>query len=191
MRNHRFTIVLAVAALLWPGASPTRAQQARTAPEGEWSIGAAMREDPAPGTVQLSMRYTSERGGFNMTSRQVPMAQLEGLTAAQMASAGTPVRFRIRREAGAFDAEGWFREGRGSGHWTFSADPRFAAELARQGFGEASPQERLSLALHDVGLELVRELARQGYGQLTVAQLVRAGTHGVGLEYLREMSALG
>ena len=64
----------------------------------------------------------------------MPLDRLEGLTAAQLAGAGGPVQFRLRRDAGTFTFEGVLRNGVGAGTFSFAADPGFPAELAKRGF---------------------------------------------------------
>jgi hypothetical protein len=46
----------------------------------------------------------------------------------------------LKRDAGTFSFEGWFKEGIGSGHFTFSPSSSFANELARQGFGKPNDE---------------------------------------------------
>src|SRR5687767_15522298 len=76
------------------------------------------------GKVHLTMHYRRERenGRFNHSSTGFGIAldQLTGLTRDQiMSSAGNVVRFQLKRDAGTFNFEGWFKDGNGSGHFTF------------------------------------------------------------------------
>ena len=67
--------------------------------------------------------FSYNNHGFNVT-----LDQLSGLTREQVMSAtGTNVRFQLKRDAGTFNFEGWFKEGNGSGHFTFSPNSSFAA----------------------------------------------------------------
>lgn len=62
------------------------------------------------------------RGDWNQT-RNVAPESLQGLTREQaFSAAGTHVRFDLRRDAGTFACEGWFRQGSGSGHFNFIPD---------------------------------------------------------------------
>src|SRR5262245_1677234 len=76
--------------------------------------------------IELTMRYSRKRDGGSSnhwssdTSFSVSPDQLVGLTREQAMSAGTQVHFQIKRDAGTFNFEGWFKEGNGSGHFTFS-----------------------------------------------------------------------
>src|SRR5436853_1983146 len=97
-------------------------------------------------------------------------------------SPGTNVNFQLKRDAGTFNFEGWFKEGNGSGHFTFTPNSSFASELARQGFGKPTDEQLLSLAMGDTGFAFINELRVQGYDTSTVEQLVRISNHGVTLE---------
>jgi hypothetical protein len=144
--------------------------------------------------LQLTMRYRREGdNGFSYsnTGFGVTLDQLTGLTRDQVMSSGANVRFQLKRDAGTFNFEGWFKEGNGSGHFTFSPSSSFAAELARQGFGRPTDEQLLSLAMSDTGQAFINELRAQGYDTSTAEQLVRLGNHGVRLEYLQGLKSLG
>ena len=58
-------------------------------------------------------------------------------------SAGSHVQFQLIRDAGTFNCEGWFKDGKGSGHFVFSASPAFAAELQRRLAEQHAPYHEL------------------------------------------------
>ena len=149
---------------------------------GTWEIRPAGTE----GTVHLRLVEVNSSSGSN-----IPITQLEGLTAAQLTGAGGPVQFRLRRDAGTFTFEGVFRGGVGAGTFSFTPDPNFPAELAKRGFARPAALEQYQLARHDVGYAFLDELNKQGYAKPRTSELVRAGQHGVALGYLRDMGALG
>jgi uncharacterized protein (UPF0335 family) len=101
------------------------------------------------------------------------------------------VRFQLKRDAGTFNFEGWFKEGNGSGHFTFAPSSSFAADLNRLGFGQANGEQLQSLAMSDVGFAYINELKAQGYDTATIDQLVRMGNHGVRIDYLQGLKSLG
>ena len=148
------------------------------------------------GKLQLSLRMRRDRDGRSSNNHVgfgIALDQLTGLTREQMmSSSGTSVKFELRRDAGTFHMEGWFKEGNGSGHFTFTPNSSFAADLSRQGFtGNASADQLQSLAMSDVGSAFINELKAQGYDTATVEQLVKMGHHGVKLEYLLGLKSLG
>lgn len=152
------------------------------------------------GQLNRALRYREEKrtrdgqltfSNSNFT-RWVREEELHGLTRGQaFSSAGTQVRFQLRRDAGTFDCEGWFKDGRGSGHFTFLPSAQFASELQRRGAGAPDARQLLALALSDTGLALLDELQAQGYERPDVEGLVSLGNHGVSLEYVRGLGGLG
>ena len=165
--------------------------QARTEDSytGQWVI------EPARDTslLNLTLMYSSEKRGRgqNITSFSTSPEQLRGLTAAQMTSAGANVQFQIVRDAGTFNCEGWFKSGRGSGHYVFAANPAFVAEMRRRNYEAPTDAQMFRLAMSDTGLALLDELQAEGYDRPTLDQLVRMGDHGVRVEYVRALKAQG
>ena len=149
---------------------------------GTWEI----RPSDVKDTVHLRLVERNSSSGTN-----VPIAQLKGLTAAQLTGAGGPVQFSVERDAGTFTFEGLIRNGVGAGTFAFAPNPKFPEELARRGFARPTAGEQYQLARHDVGFAFLDELTAQGYARPQTSDLVRAGQHGVQVTYLREMGALG
>jgi len=149
---------------------------------GTWELEAS----GTAGVVHLRMKE-----GHSSSGNNVPIERLEGLTSAQLAGSGGQVRFRLRRDAGTFEFEGTVRGGVAAGTFSFAADPKFGAELARRGYAVPSPREQYELAKYDLGYAFVDELAAQRYPRPPIAGLVTAGQHGVDTRYLHEMGALG
>jgi beta-lactamase regulating signal transducer with metallopeptidase domain len=170
------------AAALWQTVAAAAKQAAQEHLPGTWEL----RPTGKDGIVHLRLAELNSSNGSN-----VPVDQLEGLTAAQLAGPGGPVQFRIRRDAGTFTFEGVLRNGVGAGTFSFAPDPAFPAGLAKRGFAEPGAREQYQMARHDIGFAYVDELNKLGYAKPATAELVRAGQHGVTLTYLREMGALG
>ncbi|HTG74362.1 MAG TPA: hypothetical protein VMB70_11360 [Terriglobia bacterium] len=165
----------------------TQFAQSKETFTGQWLL--EFNSEPMP--VFLTLRHESDGGGRHDSSQAIPREQLLGLSQAQVSSSGSAVRFQIKREAGNLQCEGWFKEGKGSGHFSFSPDAAFATALKQRGFAVPTAEQQFSLAMHDVGLALLDELKKQGYEQPTLDQLVRIGTHGVRLDYIKGLAALG
>lgn len=192
------TCALAALALSAPVAqrlAPVAAAQAERF-EGQWLVEYKTDE----GKTSLTLRYNENRVGEDgrshqsnwNTTRNVAPDSLQGLTREQAFNAsGTNVRFDLRRDAGTFACEGWFRQGNGSGHFSFVPDPGFAAELTRRGVGTPDARQLFRLAMAEVGLALLDELKSDGYPQPTIDQLVRMGEHGVRADYVRGLKELG
>jgi BlaR1 peptidase M56 len=153
---------------------------------GQWLI------EYKPGTdlVHLSVRYRTG-GGLSDNSYSVPLDQLQGISPSELMADGSAIKFQVRRDPGTFDCEGWFKGGQGSGHFKFSPDPNFAAELRKRGYEAPSIEQQFSMAMHDVSLALVDELNAQGYQRPNLDLLVKVGTHGVRLDYVKGLKTLG
>ena len=98
--------------------------------------------------VHIELRYErkSEKGNHSSSHGfTIDPSLLSGLTREQAMSAGTHVQFQLKRDAGMFNFEGWFKEGNGSGHFTFAPNRSFAADLSAQGFGQATDEQLRSL----------------------------------------------
>ena len=84
---------------------------------GQWLV----EYKPGSEKVQLTLSFREERtdakGGTHTnswnTTNDIEPAKLQGLTREQAFSpGGANVRFQLRREAGTFNCEGWFRNGK-------------------------------------------------------------------------------
>ena len=134
----------------------TAADAIQTAQEnlpGTWELRPTEKE----GVVHLRLMELNSSNGSN-----VPVDQLEGLTAAQLAGPGGPVQFRIRRDAGTFTFEGVLRNRVAAGTFSFSPNPSFPAELAKRGFAKPTAREQYQMARHDIGFAYIDELSKQG-----------------------------
>jgi hypothetical protein len=191
-RHIRLGAVLGLLALLWAcypviDASYSNPQDSGA---GQWLI--EFRTGEAK--VHIEMRYErkSERGTHSSSHGfTLDRSQLSGLTREQAMSGGTHVQFQLQRDAGTFNFEGWFKEGNGSGHFTFAPDRSFAAQLSAQGYGSPSDEQLLSLAMSDTGFALINELKSQGYERPTLDQLIDMGNHGVGVDYVQGLKSYG
>src|SRR5881296_1156571 len=180
----RFAVLLLASFL----AAPVLSAQHTVPSGGQWLIEPGERS----GIVRLTIRYGERRYSDNWNSQDdVPLSQLVGLSAADMRGSGVTVHFKIVRSAGTLDREGWFDDGKGSGHFTYQPNPAFVAELAKRGINAPTAWEQFQMTMAGVGLELVDELARQKYERPTAAELARMATHGVDLEYVRDIGARG
>ena len=154
----------------------------------EWTISPTQ----AAGNVHLSLSSRTRGGGQNMNSTEWPLSDLQGLSPAQLGSAeGTPVRFRIVREAGLIDCEGMMRRERGTGECSFAPDAGYAAALERRGIGRPSVRQQYQLAVSNARMALFEELERQGYERPSIDDLVGAAIHGVTVPYLKDMAEAG
>src|SRR5258707_5664252 len=144
--------------------------------------------------VHIELRYErkSEKGNhWSSHGFSLDPSLLSGLTREEAMSGGAHVQFQLKRDAGTLNFEGWFKDGNGSGHFTFAPDRSFATQLSAQGYGSPSDEQLLSLAMSDTCFALINELKTQGYERPTLDQLVAIGNHGVSVEYVQWLKSYG
>jgi hypothetical protein len=139
--------------------------------------------------LQLELRREGKTGRSNH-SFPVSVAELSGLGASQLVGRAD-VRFELRRDAGTLSFEGRFDEGRGAGHFGFSANPEFADALRRLGHTGLDDEGLFSLAMHDVSRNFIAELADLGYAKLSLDELVSLRIHGASPQFIRELKTEG
>jgi len=145
--------------------------------------------------IRFTLRYTRNDDSccsYSQWNETLPIGsnQLRGLTESVFGSSGTKVEFDVIRDAGTFHCEGWFADGKGSGHYTFNPNGGFVAELVKRKIGAPTSEQLMRLAMNDTSIAFVDSLLTAGY-KFDVAKLVRAANHGVSEEYVNGMSKLG
>ena len=195
LNDTRVKLIAAAAVLSVLWACYTGTQVSYSTPQEETVNQWLIEVGTSGAQIQLTMRTRRENdhsSGFSNSGFRVPFEQLGGLSREQaMSATGSVVQFQLKRDAGTFNFEGWFKAGNGAGHFTFTPNASFAAELNRQGIGKPTDKQLLSLAMHDAGFALINELRSQGFEPFKIEQLVRMGEHGVRLEYVQGLKALG
>jgi hypothetical protein len=176
---------LAVAAGFAPGA-PAAAQQQMT---GEWTA-EFPKEDS--GKVHLSLhRRTPKGNNMNMSGDDFALSDFQGLTREQALGAQTNVRFSLTREAGRFDFEGMFREGKGAGHWTLTPSQAFINSMRERGFGGLTEEKLFASTLMNVRTKTIDDLKANGYELTSVEDVFKVTIFKITPEFIREMQALG
>ncbi len=156
---------------------------------GEWLAEFGNRQDA--NEVQFTVIRRSERGGRHNSSNGIPLGELQGLTRQQAFGARTEVNFRLVREAGTFQCEGVFREGKGAGHWTLTPNQSFISAMQSRGYDRLSEDDLFSAALFDVNIKSIEDLKAAGYDRLSFKELVEASIFEVTGDFAREMRAAG
>lgn len=145
----------------------------------------------ALGKVQLELSYRTPKSR-SRHSRPVPLAELQGLAAAQLSStSGAPARFRIVRDAGAIECDGVFRNGHGTGDCRFVPTPGLASALSKRGIGSPNAEQQFQLAIHGGELAVADELSRQGYKPPSVSQLVETAIFDIDVPFLKALDGAG
>jgi beta-lactamase regulating signal transducer with metallopeptidase domain len=166
-----------------PGApAQTTTPSNRQARTGTWEI----RPVQESGSVHLRMR---EGDGFYGTN--IEIERLNGLASSMLTGSHGSAGFSVRHDAGTFTFVGIFRNGVGSGTYTFTPNTGFADVMVTRGYERPAADQLRALARLDVGMAFLDELTSQGYRRPTLAQIVRATEHGVHTSFLRDMGRLG
>jgi hypothetical protein len=163
-------------------------QSAQQTITGEWIAEFSRKNQDE---VQFTILRRSERGGQSTSSEGVPLRELQGLTREQAFGARAEVNFRIVREAGTFQCEGIFREGRGTGFWTLTPNPNFVSAMRSRGYDNLTEQNLFSAAIHDINTKTIDDLKAAGYDRLTFKELVEASIFNVTGDFIREMRSAG
>jgi hypothetical protein len=188
--------VLSLACLALVAAPGAAARQ--HAVTGEWR---ASTKSDEPDKIQLSFERRSERGGRNQMGQSYDYAELRGLTREQAARGGA-VKFSLVREAGNIECEGSFQNGRGSGTFSFTANPNFVAAMRGRGFdfeqdssaerhGPDAAERLFAAAALNVTTALADDLLSADFGRLVVEDLFKAAIFKIDSQFMREMKATG
>ena len=141
------------------------------------------------GVTSVHLRMTD---GNSSNGHSLQLSALDGMSADKLTGSGSStVHFTLKRDAGSFTFDGVCANRACGGTYAFTADPNFAAELAKRGIARPTDIQQYEMALDDVRLALVDELKSQGYATPSIDDLVHAGQHGVTFEYVRDFGALG
>lgn len=160
---------------------------------GLWTIDSRNRRgDNDDNKVYLSIQRRTSRGGNSQSSSGVPFETFRGLTREQMmSSTGNVVRFQIVRDAGTLNCEGWFKDGRGAGQFTFVVNQSYVGEMSRLGYSNLSEEKLFALAVHDVSTNFIQELKGLGYDRLSLDDLLAFRIHGVSPKFIQDFRARG
>ena len=145
-------------------------------------------------TLDLTLKSSGSDGSHTWNfedSSSIDRSALRGLTDSQFASNGVHAAFRIVRDAGWFDCDGWVANGRGAGTYSFSPDPAFAQKLAARGIANPTASQSLRLAIAGIDMAYIDGLRAIGVSSLSPDDLVRLADHGVEAGFVSAMSADG
>jgi uncharacterized protein (UPF0335 family) len=189
------TVLLGFSALILSADSASRATErtlsakaAQSALTGRWIAQVDARQ---PGVINMMFSRRDERGGSNTTTDNISRNELQGLPSDISSTAKTNVNFRIVREAGTFDCEGYFSAGKGVGFWTLIPSQSFISAMRSRGYDNLTEEDLLRAALHNLTTKFIEELKSVGYDHLEFAELLRASSHDVTASFIREMRAAG
>lgn len=192
-----FAVLFALSALLfvltarsWGAGRPSTApaMPVTASITGEW---VARRHKTRTDQLQISFSRRTGQYGYNQMGDTLGLNDLQGLSADALSAAKTDVSFTILREAGSITCEGEFRDGSGTGFWTFTPNPGFLSAMRDRGYPVMTDDEVLKAAFHNLTAKYVDELKAAGYADLDLKQILRASGHEITAAYIREMRLAG
>lgn len=154
---------------------------------GEWT--AEIPRDRAD-KINLTLKRGTEKGDKQTVGSDISLSEIQGLTREQAFGTKADVKFRLVREAGTFEFEGTFREGKGSGVWTLVPSQSFVSEMRGRGF-ELSEERLIASALLDVHTKTIDDLKTAGFNHLSIEDVFKATIFKVTPEFISELKSLG
>jgi hypothetical protein len=151
---------------------------------GQWSLTPGKDAD----RVQMTLHWKSAQHTMNSTM-EWSMDRQVGLSPAQVKSGGS-VQFRISREAGTLNCEGFLKNGSGGGVFTFTVNRGFVDAMGALGY-VLSDEQVFAMAVHDVTTSYVKALRAEGIQVEGADKLIAMRIHNVTVEYVREMRQFG
>jgi len=169
---------------------------AQNAAGGTWE---ASIKDKSPDKIQLSFERKTEHGR-NQNSSSYSFSELQGLSREQATNGR--VSFRLVRDAGTFEFEGTFVNGRGSGTFNFVPNRGYIDAMRSRGFDfekmskdddhDGSIEDRLmTAAMLNVSVALADDLRSANFPNLDVGDLFKAAIFKVDGKFMAEMKATG
>jgi beta-lactamase regulating signal transducer with metallopeptidase domain len=166
--------------------TPTTPRSSSTPLDGRWMIG------PWRGTmVKLDLEWSDN----NQWRRALPLADLHGVTAEQIAaSKASSVSFTIDQDAGRFEFDGIVGSWQGTGQFHFVPNHEFVKVLRALGIrelGEVSDHELKNLAFGGMSATAVRGFGELGIGELTKDDIIEMAIRMLTPQYVRDLRAAG
>jgi hypothetical protein len=169
------------------GAAAAASSVQQGAIRGEWTAGLSKESIDK---INLTLNLVTDKVGKHTMGSDVSLAELQGLTREQAAGARTDVRFRLVREAGTFEFEGTFNEGKGAGSWTLVPSQAFIGDMRARGF-ELSEERQIASAMLDVRTKTVDDLKAAGFAHLSMEDVIKATIFKITPEFISELKSIG
>jgi hypothetical protein len=162
------------------------AQAATTAEpvNGNWTL----RPSEQSGKVQFGI-FVKRQNYESNHSADWPAESFQGVDFAERGK--RDVHFRVAREAGQFDCEGYLNNGVGAGVFLFTPDSRFASTLSALGFDGVDAEKQFAMANVDVTSAFAKQMKAAKLSGLDTDKLIGLRIFDVTPEFIAEMRAEG
>src|ERR1043166_3761821 len=160
---------------------------------GSWT---AYLTEKDPGHIQLMVsRESDKKEGFGVmvqTFLQGDKFSSDLLGLPDLKAPGKiDVKFALVREPGTVSFDGYFRDGRGAGLWTFTPNSTFVNAMAKRGYTGLSEEDLFRATFHNLTTKYADDLATAGYKNLTFELLSRAAGHEITIAYIDDLRSVG
>jgi hypothetical protein len=133
---------------------------------GEWTLNATKDS----GKVQFCLQGSRNGNDHFSHSSDWNTSDFEGMN--WSAPGRHDVNFRIRRDAGVFEGEGFLKNGEGAGLFTFTPDRDYGHRIESLGYGDFDPDKQMSFALFNVSYAFARDMKSLGIEGLDAQKLI-------------------
>ncbi len=165
----------------------TSAQAPRSPITGEWKIEFTRKD---PNEVQLTMSLGTSPRSQNW-GNGIQISEVQGLSRDYATSPANNVTMRIVRDAGTFELNGSFRDGKGSGRFTLMSNESFFAALTTLGYTNLSDSNVFSAAMSGLKINSIDELKAAGYDQLTFDNLIESALFKITAASIADLRSAG
>jgi hypothetical protein len=125
------------------------------------------------------------------TNRYVAFSELQNLTPQAVSSGSLGVNFKLAREAGAFEFEGLFKDGKGAGGWNLTPNQNFVEAMRGCGYDNLTIYDLFSAAVSDLTQKYVEDLKSAGYGNLKFGIILLLKSNDITADFIRRAKAKG
>lgn len=155
---------------------------------GEW-IAEIKSGDSNKIDVKFKRQFTKE--GFSSTTNPFRVNELQGFPAQTGFSQKTKVNFRIVREAGTFECEGYMQDEKGTGLWKLTINQDYISSMHNRGFDNLTENDLFDAVLQNINSKLIQDLESAGYDHLSFHDLVEARIFNITTEFIHEQKSAG
>jgi hypothetical protein len=167
--------------------SPAAQTSAQGAITGVWTA-----EYPIDKNDKIQLSLSRKRDGHsNNMGFDISLSELAGLSREQALAGKSYVKFRLVREAGTFEFEGSFANGKGAGFWTLVPSQTFISEMRSRGYDNLGEEKLVTSAMLDVRTRAIDDLKAAGFTQLSLEDVFKATIFKVTPAFISELKSIG
>jgi hypothetical protein len=140
-------------------------------------------------SLYLSLKRRTERGGMSNSGSTYDVSDFQGLTRDQVMGSSN-VNFSLQREAGTFQFEGSFNNGKGSGTFTLVPNQSFLSAMTSRGYA-LNDEKQFAAAMLDVRVKTIDDLKAAGFPNLSIDDVFKVTIFKITPEFAGEMASIG